>query len=95
MLESYLMETVILLERTLDEFQHLTEDRIKIPARIEWKTRYVKNDRGEEVVSKGNFLMVERTLDPDTMVEIDNTKYPIITVDKPKDFDFNIIRVYL
>lgn len=95
MIESYLMETVLLLYRTLDGFSHLEENRVKVPARIEWKTRYVKNERGEEVVSKGNFLMSERTLDSDTMAEIDGTKYPIITVDRPKDFDFNVLRVYL
>lgn len=63
---------------------------------IEWKTRLVRNFAGEEVASRASILLnYDGTIDHLDKVRIDGVDYPIIGLDREKDFSNVGIMIFI
>ncbi len=63
---------------------------------IEWETKLIRNFAGEEVASRGNILLnYDGTIDHLDKVRIDSIDYPIIGLERAKDFSNVGIKVYI
>jgi len=62
---------------------------------LEWKTKLVRNLAGEEVISRGNFLLTyDGTIDHKDKLRINGIDYPILALELAKDFSNVGIRIF-
>ena len=63
---------------------------------VEWKTKMVRNQAGEEVLSRGYVILdYDGTIDHEDKIRIDSVDYPIIMIESMKDFSNVGTKVYL
>ena len=97
MLKAYSVDEVIILKFVdLDEWNEPEDaDSETIEGYVTWKTRLVRNVDGEQVVSSGDFLTgIDLTIDHRDKLQINSVKYPIIKIERGKDFSNVWTRVY-
>ena len=62
---------------------------------VEWKTHLVRDINGEEVISSGYVLLpYDSTLDHKDKLKIGSIEYPIINIERLKDFSNRGLRVH-
>lgn len=87
MFNAYLLDTVNIIEDTGDSvWSEKSTKSTTISARVETKTKLVKDSSGEQVVSVAVVSMKDRILSPSSMIEIDGVKHPILRIDKKRAF---------
>lgn len=63
---------------------------------VEWKTRLVRNIKGEEVRAAASILMwYDSTLTHEDRIRIGAVEYPIIAIEIVRDFTVRGMRVYI
>lgn len=96
MLNAYLQDNIIIRKITYNEWGVPTAEDISTLGRFEFKTKLVRNNAGEQVVSSANVLLKpdEDVLHEDKIVYSDK-EYSIISIEIQKDFTNRVIKVNL
>jgi len=96
MINAYLTDTVEIIEQTKDEWNEPTgETATTVPARILYKTKRILTSAGEEVQSERSAMIQDRALDHGALLEIDGIRWAILKIEKPRDFTWNFIEIFL
>lgn len=96
MLRAYLVDHVNVIDYTYDQWGEIatTESRTR-RARIDYKISNVLNFKGEQTVSDKIVTMEDFDISPDAEIEIAGVKYPIRSIQRPKDFSWQYLKVFL
>lgn len=97
MISAYLTELVtVVVPGGRDAWGSRTGDTSESArARVEYKTKLVRNERGEEVASHHQVLMEERTLTHEHRIVVDGVERAILSIGRAADFGTRYLRVYL
>jgi hypothetical protein len=86
LVKRYLNETVTLVSKTLDTWGALSETTTSdVQARVDWKTRLVRNFAGEQVVSAGTVILLEMP-SHESLVRISGTDHTILAISEKQAF---------
>lgn len=96
MINVYQVDSVTLVRPTRDQWGEITGLTLTpLKARIDYKVRKVIDFKGEEVLSSKMVLLQNMDIHPDDRLRIDNTDWPIKRIEKPQDFSWHIVKVFL
>jgi len=93
MIKAYLTDTIIIKTITYDKWGEGSEETETIKGRIEYKTKMVRNEKGEQVVSSARVMLESRTLGHKDKINFDSTDHAILNIAKIKDFNNQHIEV--
>ena len=97
MLSVYSVDSIIIVrDAGYDEWNQPNPSTLEsVKGYVEWKTRLVRNLAGEEVISSGHVLLdYDGTIDHQDKLRINSKDYPILTIEKGKDFSNVVTTVY-
>ena len=96
MIESYLTDTVTWAKSNgRDQWgTAIAPTEVLTAARVDWKTRLVRNTIGEQVVAAGSVLVREAPGHEDTF-EINGVRHAILAVAEKKDFGIQFYEAYI
>ena len=99
MLKVYSVDDVIIVRAAdppYDEWNNPNAPTLEsVSGYLEWKTKLVRNLAGEEVLSRGNFLLTyDKTIDHTDKLRINGVDYPILALEPAKDFSNVGIRIF-
>ncbi|MFA5456871.1 MAG: hypothetical protein WC261_04475 [Synergistaceae bacterium] len=95
MISAYLIHTGTLKTATLDKWGKKTFSSTTVRCRIEEKTRLVRNQSGEQVVSDMQVMLENRTVTHNDKFTVNGVDRSIIAISKEQDFSNVILWLYL
>jgi len=97
MIGSYLdKDAVVIVDNVRDVHQEISSTVLtSVDAFITRKTRMVRNQNGETVVSSSQVLMRDRTLPYTNFLRFDDKDHTIIAINEMRDFGVQAIEVFL
>lgn len=97
MIEPYLIDTVIIVGKTMDEWgETLTTTTTSVKGRVEWGVRLLRNFAGEQTQSSGMVkVAATTTVSHANSVRIENVDYAIVNIVERKDFATRFKEIYL
>jgi len=98
MLKAYAVDTIILVRddgyTKWNSPEAATPETVK--GYVEWTTNRIRNIDGEEVVSSGTVLLpIDTTIDHRDKIQIAGINYPIIKIERGRDFSNVWVKVYV
>ncbi len=99
MLDAYSVDSIHIVRAPIpayDEWNKPNPSTLEpVSGYLEWKTKLVRNLAGEEVISRGNFLLAyDGTIDHLDKLRISGVDYPIFMLEPAKDFSNIGIRIF-
>jgi len=99
MLKVYSVDDIIIVRAAVppyDEWNNPNPPTLEpVSGYVERKTKLVRNLAGEEVLSSGHMLLsYDGTIDHNDKLRIDGKDYPILSIEKGKDFSNVVTTVY-
>ncbi len=98
MIGAYLKDTVTIVRHgTRDQYgtEGPTTSAL-VKCFIEWKTRLLRNIKGEEVQSSAAILMrYDPTLTHEDRVMVSGVEHPIVSIELQRDFAIRSMKVYI
>lgn len=89
MINTYFQESCIHVQVTYDQWGNPIENPVGENCKIEYKTKYIKNEKGEDVVSNMQvYLRKNIDIQHEDKIQVDSAEYPIIQIYKPRAFIF-------
>lgn len=99
MIDAYLVDTIYRVRPARDSWGEIIALTLtELRGRITYKVRKVLNFKGEEVLSDRSVLLQEMDIHPDDRIRIgglSGVDWPIKRIDKPKDFTWNVVEVFI
>jgi len=95
MIGAYLTDEITIIKSAgVDKWgEPLTPEEIETKARIDYKTRLVRNFAGEQVVSSATILLKNRELSHEDKIKFDGIEHAILNIAKKKDFSNQYLEV--
>lgn len=93
MISVYLTDTIVIKKITYDQWGEPSETTETVKARVEYKTRLVRNFAGEQVVSSARVMLSNRILSHADKINFDNVDHSILSIAKMKDFSNQYLMV--
>ena len=91
MIGSYLIDDITIKTTTLDKWNVATYKDTDIKARVEYKTRLVRDQAGKQVVSSARIYLRNRTITHKELINFDDIDHAILAIGKAKDFGVGYI----
>jgi len=89
-----MVDTVIIKTITIDEWGEPTETESTVKGRIDYKTRMVRNEKGEQVVSSARIMIDSKvSITHQDKLYFDTRDHAILNINKKKDFSNQYIEV--
>jgi hypothetical protein len=86
----YLTDTVTHISTTaIDQWGEPTESESNISCKIEWETRYIKDEMGTDILSTAHLWLAVQDIDQEDLLKIDGRRYRILKISKPVDWTVN------
>jgi hypothetical protein len=95
MLNSYMTDDITIKAVTYDQWGSPTESEIEVKGRFEFKTKLVRNQAGEQVVSSANVMLPVITLGHQDKIVYGGKTYSILSIELKKDFSNRFLLIYL
>jgi len=97
MLGVYLVDDITVIQHQKEDQwgEPLPDVKIAVKGKIEYKTRLVRDLRGEEVVSSAMVMLANRDLTHADRLKFDGIEHSILRIDKPKAFSDPHLEVYV
>jgi len=96
MIRAYLVDRVNVIDYTYDQWGEIaTTTTTSKRARIDYRNTNVVNLNGEDVVCDKSVIMEDFNINQDAEIEIDGERFPIQSIQRPKDWTWAYLRVYL
>lgn len=87
MFSTYLQDKVVVQTATTDKWGSSTYSSKTVKARVEYKTRLVRDSLGEQVVSAARvYFKASQSLSYGSRIQFDGRAHDIISIGKIKDF---------
>jgi hypothetical protein len=80
---------------TLDTWGRATYTETAAKGRFEFRTKLVRNIKGQQVVSTAKLYLATRTLGHEDKIVYDSREYGIISIEQVKDFSAKFLKVDL
>lgn len=93
MINVYLTDTIVIKKITYDKWGESSETTETVKARIEYKTRLIRNFAGEQVVSSARIMLKNRILSHADKINFDDADHSILSIGKEKDFSNQYLMV--
>lgn len=93
MINVYLTNTIVIKKIAYDQWGEPSETPETVKARIEYKTRLIRNFAGEQVVSSARVMLKNRTLSYADKINFDNIDHSILSISKGQDFSNQYLMV--
>ena len=96
-MKEYLVDNVLHIKnRTADKWGGLTSEEVLINCRVDYKTKLIKNIKGNEVISSSQVILPgDYDIIHSDIIVINDIKHAIIQILKPKSFRVEFTEVYL
>jgi|WetSurSiteA1Bulk_404760.scaffolds.fasta_scaffold00047_42 hypothetical protein len=96
MIRAYSVDIVYQVRELRDQYNAITSTQLtEIRCRVAFKRKRIVNSVGEELISEKQIIMLDRDLHEDDKIRIDGRDWKIMKIDRPKDFSWQYIEVYL
>lgn len=95
MLNAYMTDDITIQRVSYDTWGTSTPTDVATKGRFEFKTKLVRNQSGEQVVSSANVLLPVMTLGHQDKVVYGGITYSILTIELKKDFSNRYLLIYL
>jgi hypothetical protein len=91
MIGAYLKDTVVIKTVTRGAWGEPSTISTSVSARIERKTKLVRNQQGENVTSEATIYMKNRTIRHTDKITYDGIDHSILSIAQEKDFGANVV----
>lgn len=95
MIGAYLNDDIILRTTIRDKWNAVTERKLSIRGRIEFKTRMVTNVQGQQVISSASVIIETRPIAHKDGVTYAGKEYQILAIGEAKNFSRQFLRLDL
>jgi hypothetical protein len=92
----YYIDTMTIKRTTKDQWgESSSTSSTTVDCFVKYRTRLVRDTRGNEVVSSGEVILDDTTLYHSDVLEIEGKDYTIANIFKMRDFDTTYLKVFL
>jgi len=95
MLNAYMTDDITIQRIAYGTWGTSIPTNVTTKGRFEFKTKLVRNQSGEEVVSSANVMLSVMILGHQDKVVYDSKTYSILTIELKKDFSNRYLLIYL
>lgn len=96
MLNAYLQDNIIIRKVTYDQWGTPSTSDVSTVGRFIFKTKLVRNDAGEQVVSSANVLLKpDASIEHEDKIVYSGKEYSILSIEIGKDFTDRMKKVIL
>lgn len=96
MIRAYFVDSVYQVRELRDQWGAISSTQLfEIQCRIAFKRKRIINSQGEELISEKQIIMLDRDLHEDDKIRIEGRDWKIMKINRPKDFRWQYIEVFL
>lgn len=95
MLNAYMTDDITIQRVSYDTWGSPTPADTAYKCRFEYKTKLVRNQAGEQVVSNANVMLPVMTLGHQDKIVYSGITYSILNIELKKDFSNRFLLIYL
>ena len=95
MINAYLTDDITIQRNTFGTWGTSTPTNTTVKGRFEFKTKLVRNQNGEQVVSSANVMLPVVVLGHQDKIIYNTVTYSIIALELKKDFTNRFLLIYL
>jgi hypothetical protein len=95
MINAYMNDDITLKVASLDTWGRATYTEVAIKGRFEYRTKMIRNIKGQQVVSMAKVYLASRALDHADKIVYGGKEYSILNIEQVKDFSNKFIKVDL
>ncbi len=99
MIKAYATETVHIVTETKNEWGEITDTpAVSVKAHVDWTTRKIFTDEGEEVLARGTVLVDienEALLSEAKLIRFEGADYEIVNINRKRHFSATHLEVWV